>query len=110
MKRSKIIGIIGTVVLHVAVLVFLFLYVLALPAKQEEGGVPVMLGDNATGQGDADPYTLTEVDLLPQPEASEPDVSAPDGGEEQPLITQADEPSLQVKKEEPGKSRNGKRR
>ena len=103
MKRSKIIGIIGTVVLHVAVLVFLFLYVLVLPAKQEEGGVPVMLGDNATGQGDADPYTLTEVDLLPQLEASEPDVPAPDGGEEQPLITQADEPSLQVKKEEPRK-------
>lgn len=89
--------------LHVAVLVFLFLYVLVLPAKQEEGGVPVMLGDNATGQGDADPYTLTEVDLLPQPEASEPDVPMPDGGEEQPLITQADEPSLQVKKEEPRK-------
>lgn len=101
MKRSKIIGLIGTVVLHVAVLVFLFLYVLVLPAKQEEGGVPVMLGDNDMGQGDADPYTLTEVDLLPQLEASEPEASLPDGGEEQPLITQTDEPSLQVKKEEP---------
>lgn len=101
MKRSKIIGLIGTVVLHVAVLVFLFLYVLVLPAKQEEGGVPVMLGDNDMGQGDADPYTLTEVDLLPQPEASEPEAFLPDGGEEQPLITQTDEPSLQVKKEEP---------
>lgn len=101
MKRSKIIGLIGTVVLHVAVLVFLFLYVLVLPAKQEEGGVPVMLGDNDMGQGDADPYTLTEVDLLPQPEALEPEASLPDGGEEQPLITQTDEPSLQVKKEEP---------
>ena len=101
MKRSKIIGLIGTVVLHVAVLVFLFLYVLVLPAKQEEGGVPVMLGDNDMGQGDADPYTLTEVDLLPQPEVSEPEASLPDGGEEQPLITQTDEPSLQVKKEEP---------
>ena len=71
MKRSKIIGIIGTVVLHVAVLVFLFLYVLVLPEEQEEGGVPVMLGDSDMGQGDADPYTLTEVDLLPQPAASE---------------------------------------
>ena len=101
MKRSKIIGLIGTVVLHVAVLVFLFLYVLVLPAKQEEGGVPVMLGDNDMGQGDADLYTLTEVDLLPQPEVSEPEASLPDGGEEQPLITQTDEPSLQVKKEEP---------
>lgn len=101
MKRSKIIGIIGTVVLHVAVLVFLFLYVLVLPEKQEEGGVPVMLGDSDMGQGDADPYTLTEVDLLPQPAASESEASLPDGGDEQPLITQTDEPSLQVKKEEP---------
>ena len=101
MKRSKIIGIIGTVVLHVAVLVFLFLYVLVLPEKQEEGGVPVMLGDSDMGQGDADPYTLTEVDLLPQSAASESEASLPDGGDEQPLITQTDEPSLQVKKEEP---------
>ena len=107
MKRSKIIGIIGTVVLHVAVLVFLFLYVLVLPEKQEEGGVPVMLGDSdmgqgdADGQGNADPYTLTEVDLLPQPAALESEASLPDGGDEQPLITQTDEPSLQVKKEEP---------
>lgn len=101
MKRSKLIGLIGTVVLHVAILVFLYLYVLTLPPKQEEGGVPVMLGNTETGEGDADPYTLTEVDLLPQPETAEQEASLPDGGDDSPLITQADEPSLQVKKEEP---------
>lgn len=109
MKRSKLIGLIGTVVLHVAILVFLYLYVLTLPPKQEEGGVPVMLGNTETGEGDADPYTLTEVDLLPQPETAEQEASLPDGGDDSPLITQADEPSLQVKRKSPVRSRNKKK-
>lgn len=101
MKRSKIAGFVGTVTLHVLLLLFLWWYTLSLPPQQEEGGVPVMLGNTEIAQGDADPYTMTEVDMLPQPEAqmsedvtvsSEPDVK-------QPLITQDDEPSVKVKKE-----------
>lgn len=105
MKRSKIAGFVGTVTLHVLLLLFLWWYTLSLPPQQEEGGVPVMLGNTEIAQGDADPYTMTEVDMLPQPEAqmpedvtvsSEPDVK-------QPLITQDDEPSVKVKKEIPKK-------
>lgn len=108
MKRSKLIGLIGTVVLHIAVVIFLFLYVLVLPPEQEEGGVPVMLGNMETGEGDADPYMLTEVDVLSQPEATEPEASQPEVGEEQPLITQNDEPSLVVEKEKPRKKEPAK--
>ena len=74
---------------------------------QEEGGVPVMLGNTELAAGDADPYTMTEVDVLPQPPASVPEPEAMPAEPEvkQPLITQADEPSVQVKKEEPKKEK-----
>ena len=101
MKRSKITGIIGTVLVHLVVLALLLLITLSMPPKEEEGGVPVMLGNTQTAQGDADPYQMTEVDLLnpqeipeAQPESTEPDP-------ERLVITQEDEPSIKVKKEKP---------
>lgn len=110
MKRSKITGIVGTAVLHVLVLLLLFLISLTRPEVQEEGGVPVMLGNTETAQGDADPYTLTEVDVLPQPETSVPEPEmTPEPEAEQPMITQTDEPSIQVKKEQPKKEKPEKK-
>ncbi len=84
--------------LHAAVAIFLFLYVLTFPPEQEEGGVPVMLGEAETGNGkDAVPYSLTEVNLIPRTETSMAEAEA----EEQPLITQEDEPSIEVEKGQP---------
>lgn len=107
MKKSKVTGIIGTVVLHIFVVLLLLFCSLTRPEIQEEGGVPVMLGNTQMAQGDADPYTMTEVDVLPQPPASapEPESMPAEPGVKQPLITQAEEPSLQVKKEEPKKEK-----
>lgn len=107
MKRSKITGIIGTLVLHVLVLLLLFLLTLTKPDVQEEGGVPVMLGNTEQAAGDADPYTMTEVDVMPQPQVAEPEPESVPAEPEvkQPLITQTDEPSVQVKKEEPKKEK-----
>lgn len=95
--------------LHLVVIVLLFVITLTLPEKQEEGGVPVMMGDTELAQGEADPYTLTEVDVLPQPEAAQPEMTAepevadpvPSPEAEQPLITQEDEAEVKVKKENP---------
>lgn len=102
MKKSKVTGIIGTVVLHILVILLLFFCSLTRPEKQEEGGVPVMLGNTETAQGDADPFTLTEVDVLPQPETSVPEPeTTPEPEVKQPMITQDDEPSIQMKKEKP---------
>lgn len=55
-------------------LLLLFLLKLTVPAEQEEGGVPVMLGNTELAAGDADPYTMTEVDVMP----SEAPSSAPE--------------------------------
>ena len=108
MKQSKITGIVGTVVLHVVALFLLFVITLSLPEKEEEGGVPVMLGNTDMAKGTADPYMMTEVDVLSQPETVQPEMVEPEMEEpvpgpevEQPLITQDDEAPMQVKKEEP---------
>lgn len=105
MKKSKIAGIIGTLLLHILLLLFLWWYNLSLPPQQEEGGVPVMLGNTELAQGDADPYTMTEVDVLPQPEAEVPEEvpASPEPEVKQPLITQNEESPVKVKKEEPKK-------
>ena len=80
-------------------LLLLFLLKLTVPAEQEEGGVPVMLGNTELAAGDADPYTMTEVDVMPSEAPSSAPEAAVEPEVEQPMITQQDEPSLQVKKE-----------
>ena len=68
MKRSKITGIVCTAVLHLGVLALLFLLTFSVPEEQEEGGVPVMLGDAESGGGEEETYSLTEVDVMPSSE------------------------------------------
>lgn len=105
MKRSKVTGIVGTLLLHIVALLLLFFITLSMPEQQEEGGVPVMLGNMEMAGGDADPYMLTEVDLLPEPQVAQP-LAASGGETEQPLITQTDEPSLKVKQETEKEEKN----
>ena len=110
MKRSKIEGIVATILVHAALVVFLMLYTLSVPKAEEESGVPVIMGNTEQAQGDADPYTLTEVDIQPQsepqPQESQPD---PTPVTEKPLITQHDEPSIKVKEEKVKKKEETKK-
>lgn len=99
MKRSKITGIAGTLAVHAAVMALLFWLGMDMPEKQEEGGVPVMMGSDGLAQGSSDPYTMTEVDVAPQTESSGAETPVPQP--EQEMITQQDEPSLKVKEERP---------
>lgn len=96
MKRSKIAGIIGTILLHIAVLLLLLFYILTPPQPEDEGGVPVVLGD-MQAHGDADPYEMTEVDMLPQEEMPEREEVSPQPEEEAPVITQKEESVVKVK-------------
>lgn len=101
MKKSKITGIAGTLIVHVIVIALLFWLGMDIPEKQEEGGVPVMMGNAELAQGSSDPYMMTEVDVAPQPEYPEPEITTPQPAPEQQMITQQDESSLQVKEEKP---------
>ena len=103
MKKHRITGLIGTLVLHVLVLVFLLLVAISKPKMQEEGGVPVMLGNMEVAQGNADPYTLTDVDILDEPQLpTEPTVPepVPETPVKSDMITQEDEPTIAVPKKE----------
>ena len=103
MKKNKITGLVGTLVLHAIVLALLFLVAISKPKALEEGGVPVMLGNMEVAQGDADPYTLTDVDILDEPqlptETSVPE-PVPTPPVESEMITQEDEPTVAVPKKE----------
>ena len=103
MKKNKITGLVGTIVLHAIVLVLLLVMVVSKPQAREEGGVPVMLGDMELAHGNADPYRLTDVDVLNEPQLpveEELPESAPDTPEDVDLITQEDEPTVAVPKKE----------
>ena len=103
MKKNKVTGLVGTLVLHAVLLVLLFLIAISKPKAQEEGGVPVMLGNMEMAQGNADPYTLTDVDILDEPQLPT-EVSAPEPVPTPPveleMITQEDEPTVAVPKKE----------
>ena len=103
MKKNKVTGWIGTVVLHAVLLVLLLLVAVSKPEMQEEGGVPVMLGNMEMAQGNSDPYTLTDVDVLDEPQLPT-EVSAPEPVPTPPveseMITQEDEPTVAVPKKE----------
>lgn len=107
MKKSKVTGWLGTIVLHAVLLVLLFLISISKPKAQEEGGVPVMLGNVDVAQGSADPYTLTDVDILNEPQQPT-DVSIPEPVPASPveseMIVQEDEPTVAVPKKENPKS------
>lgn len=103
MKKTKITGWIGTLVLHTILLILLWLIAIRQPKAQEEGGVPVMLGNMEMAQGNADPYTLTDVDVLDEPQLPieqtipEPVPTPPVKTE---MITQEEEPTVAVPKKE----------
>ena len=103
MKKNKVTGWVSTLVLHAVLLLLLWLVAISQPKMQEEGGVPVMLGNMEMAQGDADPYTFTDVDILDEPQLPS-EVSAPEPVTTPPvkpeMITQEDEPTVAVPKKE----------
>ena len=103
MKKNKVTGWVGTIVLHVVLLLLLLLVAISKPKAQEEGGVPVMLGNMEVAQGNADPYTLTDVDVLDEPQLPT-ETTVPEPVPETPvksdMITQEDEPTIAVPKRE----------
>lgn len=95
MKNNRLQGIIGTVVIHLIVLLILLVVTIKASKQEGESGVPVMLGDAELSQGNADPYTLTEVDMLDE---SRPETASEETVNEEPsdqeLITQDQEETV----------------
>lgn len=103
-RKNKVIGLVGTVLLHGVLLLVLWLLFIRTTQNQEESGVPVMFGNEMLAQGKADPYTMTKVDVQPvktevEP-VPEPEIPTPPVDTRQDLMTQEDEETVAVKPEE----------
>ena len=91
--------------MHVAIIALLILVSFTLPNNQDEGGVPVMMGDVDASLGNYDPSTMVDVDVLPPEDV--PEVVESQETVEQEMITQTEEetvvikPKVEPKKEKP---------
>lgn len=83
-ERAKYIGVIGALLVHVALLLLLLLIGFVMPRQMDEGGVPVLLGEVPDAWGEADP-ALVKVEVMPAPEAQQ------QVDDEQPMIIQEEE-------------------
>ena len=104
-KKGEYVGALGALLVHVAVIALLILVSFTLPNNQDEGGVPVMMGDVDASLGNYDPSTMVDVDVLPPEDV--PEVVESQETVEQEMITQTEEetvvikPKVEPKKEKP---------
>ncbi|WP_291584003.1 energy transducer TonB [Bacteroides sp.] len=103
-KKGEYIGMLGALLVHVAIIALLILVSFTLPNNQDEGGVPVMMGDVDVSLGNYDPSTMVDVDVLPPEDV--PEVVEPQETVEQEMITQTEEETVVIKpKAEPKKEK-----
>ena len=104
-KKGEYIGMLGALLVHVAIIALLILVSFTLPNNQDEGGVPVMMGDVDASLGNYDPSTMVDVDVLPPEDV--PEVVESQETVEQEMITQTEDetvvikPKVEPKKEKP---------
>lgn len=104
-KRGRLMGIMGALIVHVAIIALLILVSFTIPERTEESGVEVMMGNVQSAYGGFEPSSLVDVNVLPEPELP---TEAADVPTEQDLLTQDIEESVVVqpkteKKEAPKK-------
>ena len=103
-KKGEYIGMLGALLVHVAIIALLMLVSFTLPNNQDEGGVPVMMGDVDASLGNYDPSTMVDVDVLPPEDV--PEVVESQETVEQEMITQTEEETVVIKpKAEPKKEK-----
>lgn len=104
-NKEQIYSALCTLVVHIIALLILLFVVIEKPMQQEEAGVSVVMGnvDAATG----DNYAYTEVEVAP-PAKIKADAPQPLPGRNEQLITQDDEPSVDIESGESNRKENEK--
>lgn len=101
-RKEKLIGLLGTLLVHGVVLLLLWFLFIRAAEPQAESGVPVLLGTELLAQGDGDRYEMTEVDVQPVPQeiSAQPENNFSQVGEE--ILSQDMEETVAIepKKEE----------
>ena len=96
--KSQIQGLVATLAVHVVVVVLLMLLAMRAPLQEAESGIPVMLGNAELAQGHTESYQFTEVSSVKSdiPNIENAPQTQPQPQVEEPLITQPDEPTIDV--------------
>lgn len=89
--KQQLQGALGTILFHLIVLLILLLVGVEMPPQEQEAGVSVIMGNVEKA---SDGYRYTEVKVAPEPSRVMP-APAPSKVEE-PVITQKDEPTVEV--------------
>lgn len=103
-NREQLHGALGTILFHIVLLAILLLVAMESPQQQEEAGLSVVMGNVETSSGDA--YNYTEVMSAPQPSKVETAVPLSESSVDEPLITQTDEPTVEIPDSQNNKQEN----
>lgn len=98
MTKNQIQGLVVTIVAHAFVVLLLLMVKLSAPLQEEESGIPVMLGNSLLAQGHTESYQYTEVSSVKSdvPNVDNAPLTQPQPQVDEPLITQPDEPTVEV--------------
>lgn len=98
MTKNQIQGLVVTIVVHALVVLLLLMVKLSAPMQEEESGIPVMLGNSLLAQGHTESYQYTEVSSVKSdvPNVDNAPLTQPQPQVDEPLITQPDEPTIEV--------------
>ena len=101
-QKGNLSGILGTILANGAIVGILLLVGFAPPTDQDDGGVPVIMGDISESQYNYDPKTMVDVEIMENTQMAEA-TAIPSVDDE--LITQEEEETIVVekKKETPKK-------
>ena len=101
-QKGNLSGILGTILANGAIVGILLLVGFAPPTDQDDGGVPVIMGDVSESQYNYDPKTMVDVEIMENTQMAEA-TAIPSVDDE--LITQEEEETIVVekKKETPKK-------
>ncbi len=96
--KSQIQGAVATLAVHAGAVVLLLLLVMRTPQLEAESGIPVMLGNTELAKGHAESYQFTEVSSVKSdvPNIENAPQTQPNPQVDEPLITQPDEPTVEV--------------
>lgn len=96
--KSQIQGLVATLAVHAAAVVLLMLLAMRAPLQEAESGIPVMMGNTELAQGHTESYQFTEVSSIKSdvPNIENAPQTQPEPQVEEPLITQPDEPTVDM--------------
>lgn len=96
--KSQIQGLVVTLAVHAAAVVLLMLLAMRTPLQEAESGIPVMMGNTELAQGHTESYQFTEVSSIKSdvPNIENAPQTQPKPQVEEPLITQPDEPTIDM--------------